>query len=425
MQYTKGLAHDPKKGLPHEEASFPQGPYSSEDVDQTIRPMVPLADPLATNGPLPDLDLDPMDEPMDGMSEEMCNQVVELIWMALLRDVKFSQFESNVMVEEAARELGRVGVGQVSPSTIFRADFAGVQHGDFVSKVFTSPVPHGWAAQSLTVPDFQRNAFGVTLDDAAAIQNGIVNGELRVGKRQVPISHTPRSLTALVHKDYALQFGLTAALVLAGNDVGTLAPRAGEPVVHWSINHLLDILSRLETEALRYTWDAKWTFLQARPEEFGIRAENQRQFGTFGEIPKEFFDTVAVKTLFQEQGNYLLPLAYPEGAPMHPSYPAGHSVLAGAYATLLKVWFDNEAWPTSAPRDGYTVHGEINKAAYNGAVARSFAGIHYREDNVNGMLYGEQIALALLPFLFDPRIDPKVYTLELTKLDGTELEIEL
>lgn len=424
MQFSKGLAHDPKKGLPHPEAEYTEGPYTQADVDQTFRPLVPLADPLATQGPRPDLGLGDMDTPMD-FGQRMCDEVVELIWMALLRDVKFSQFESDVRVEEAARELERVGIGEFDPSTIFRSDFAGVKHGDFVSKVFTSPVHHGWATQSLTVPDFSANSFGTTLTDAADIQNGIVNGELRQGRRAVPISHTPRSLTALVHKDYALQFGLTAALVLLGNDVATLAPRQGEPVVHWSINHLLDMLSKLETEALRFTWDQKWTYLQARPEEFGIRAENQRQFGTFPEIPKEFFQTVAVQTLIQEQGNALLPLAYPEGAPMHPSYPAGHSVLAGAYATLLKIWFDNEPWPTTAPRDGYTVHGEINKAAYNGAVARSFAGIHYREDNINGMLYGEQIALEMVPFLFDERIRPFPATLELTLLDGTELDVSL
>lgn len=425
MQFTKGLAHDPKKGLPHEAANLPPGPYLGPDIDDTVSPLVPLADPLATQGPMADISVDAIPEPMEALSKDMCDQTVELIWMALLRDVKFSQFETNVEVEEAARELERVGIGDGTPANIFRAPFAGVEVGDFVSKIFSSPVPHGWSVQSLTVPDFAGNEFGVTLTDAASIQNGIVNGELRHGKRQVPVSHTPRSLATLVHKDYALQFGQTAALVLYGNDVGTLAPRQGEPVVHWSVNHLLDILSKLETEVLRYTWDAKWRHLQCRPEEFMIRAENDRQFGTYPSIPREFYQTVAVKTLLQEKGNYLLPLAYPEGAPMHPSYPAGHSVLAGAYATLLKVWFDNEPWPTSAPRDGYTVHGELNKAAYNGAVARSFAGIHYREDNINGMLFGEQLALALLPFLFDPRIFPKVYTLELTTLDGSELEVEL
>lgn len=425
MQFTKGLAHDPTKGLPHEAVNLPPGPYTAPDVDNTISPLVPLADPLATNGPLAPTDLPEIAEPMGGGTKEMCDQTVELIWMAQLRDVKFSQFETDVFVEEAARELERVGIGDGTPANLFRAPFAGVEVGDFVSKIFSSPVPHGWSTLSQTVPDFTGNEFGTTLVEAAAIQNGIVNGELVQGKRQVPISHTPRSLATLVHKDYALQFGQTAALVLYGNDVTTLAPRQGESVVHWSINHLLDILSKLETEALRYTWAAKWTYLQCRPEEFMIRAENQRQFGTYGDIPKEFFQTVAVKTLLQEKGNYLLPLAYPEGAPMHPSYPAGHSVLAGAYATLLKIWFDNEPWPTSAPRDGYTVHGEINKAAYNGAVARSFAGIHYREDNINGLLYGEQIALALLPFLFDVRIVPKVTNLELTLLDGTEYEVEL
>lgn len=38
--------------------------------------------------------------------------------------------------------------------------------------------------------------------------------------------------------------------------------------------------------------------------------------------------------------NYLLPMAFPEGSPMHPSFGAGHATVAGACTTILKAFFD-------------------------------------------------------------------------------------
>jgi hypothetical protein len=40
---------------------------------------------------------------------------------------------------------------------------------------------------------------------------------------------------------------------------------------------------------------------------------------------------------------YVLPLVYPEGSPTHPSYPAGHAVIAGACSTIIKAFFDDLA----------------------------------------------------------------------------------
>jgi membrane-associated phospholipid phosphatase len=36
----------------------------------------------------------------------------------------------------------------------------------------------------------------------------------------------------------------------------------------------------------------------------------------------------------------LLPVAYAEGCPTHPSYPAAHAATAGACATVLKAFFN-------------------------------------------------------------------------------------
>jgi hypothetical protein len=116
-------------------------------------------------------------------------------------------------------------------------------------------------------------------------------------------------------------------------------------------------------------------------------------------------------------GNWLLPMAFPEGSPMHPSYGAGHGTVAGACVTILKAWFDY-GWPLH--KDGntigfvpsangqqlddvsasltrpLTVEGELNKLAANIAIGRNWAGVHYYTDYFESYRLGEQVALSLL-----------------------------
>jgi hypothetical protein len=107
-----------------------------------------------------------------------------------------------------------------------------------------------------------------------------------------------------------------------------------------------------------------------------------------------------------------LPMAYPEGSPQHPSYGSGHATVAGACATIIKAFF-NEELPipnpvTSAP-DGcslvpytgadagqLTVMTEANKIAGNVGMFRNHAGVHWRSDHEQSILLGEQIAISIL-----------------------------
>jgi hypothetical protein len=116
-------------------------------------------------------------------------------------------------------------------------------------------------------------------------------------------------------------------------------------------------------------------------------------------------------------GNWLLPMAFPEGSPTHPSYGAGHGTVAGACVTILKAWFDS-GWMLrhagsaiayeplvdgSGLRDvsgtlstPLTVEGELNKLAANIAIGRNWAGVHYYSDYIESFRLGEQIALGVL-----------------------------
>ena len=131
----------------------------------------------------------------------------------------------------------------------------------------------------------------------------------------------------------------------------------------------------------------------------------------------------------------LLPMAFPEGSPMHPAYGAGHATVAGACVTMLKAFFDTDAVfgcdgngeLKITSRDQYneknyspvayrpcdhgmslenayletsneplTVGDELNKIAANISIGRNMAGVHYYSDYIDSLVMGEKIALGVL-----------------------------
>ncbi len=122
---------------------------------------------------------------------------------------------------------------------------------------------------------------------------------------------------------------------------------------------------------------------------------------------------------FNATENYLLPMAFAEGSPMHPSYGAGHATVAGGCVTMLKAFFNTTdvdgnslAWPTTLPvleanpdgtqltnaanRDNMTISGELNKLAANISIGRNMAGVHYYTDYYESLRMGERVATGIL-----------------------------
>jgi hypothetical protein len=109
-----------------------------------------------------------------------------------------------------------------------------------------------------------------------------------------------------------------------------------------------------------------------------------------------------------QYGSYLLPMAFPEGSPTHPAYPAGHATISGACTTILKAFFKESfvvPSPVQPSSDGstlntysgtLTVGGELNKLASNISIGRDTAGVHWRSDGIEGMNLGEEVAISLL-----------------------------
>ncbi len=128
-------------------------------------------------------------------------------------------------------------------------------------------------------------------------------------------------------------------------------------------------------------------------------------------------------------------MAYPEGAPTHPAYPAGHAAIAGACSTILKACFDESYVipnPVTASSDGLalrpykgpplTVGGELNKLASNISIGRDFAGVHWRSDSIEGMKLGEAVAIHVLNEM--KLTNPEIFGgFSLTKFDGSRMTI--
>jgi hypothetical protein len=149
-------------------------------------------------------------------------------------------------------------------------------------------------------------------------------------------------------------------------------------------------------------------------------------------------NSVALQQSFAKYGSYVLPLAFPEGSPAHPSYPTGHGTVGGACITVLKFFFDGTFVipdPVVATDDGLslipytgsdagelTVNGELNKLGHNVSFGHGIhAGIHWRSDSDTSLLLGEAVALSILREKARTYNEP--FVVHLTKFDGTTATI--
>jgi hypothetical protein len=77
-----------------------------------------------------------------------------------------------------------------------------------------------------------------------------------------------------------------------------------------------------------------------RPEEYGglIQVKLEGVSGTKKNYPihPQILNSKALADTKSKFGSFLLPMAFPEGSPTHPSYGAGHATVAGACVTILK-----------------------------------------------------------------------------------------
>ncbi|HZI14869.1 MAG TPA: vanadium-dependent haloperoxidase [Myxococcus sp.] len=477
--YSKGLPHNERGEVRKEAYDQLQQALRSGDEDDFER--IPLGVPNGRKQTNPQsglsFDLEGPDaqaitlQPVPRLdSRQNTAEMIELYWMSLLRDVPFIQFGTDAGVAAAAAELDtfrdvlRVPAGgRITPGTVFRGSTVGSVQGPLISQYLLRDIPYG----SLTISQRQQTVpvglAGTTprgqdyLTDFSswlAVQNGVnVPGPmLDPMPRYI---RSMRDIARYVQVDALYEAYLNAALILLGDvERGVLVDpgnhyrrsRNQQGFVTFGGPHILSLLTEVATRALKAMWFQKWyVHRRLRPEEFGGRVDiHRRGVRTDYPIRAALLSSQAHQRVLARFNTSLLPQAFPEGSPTHPSYGSGHATVAGACVTILKAWFDGQqtyvgpaegARVQQANADGtelvpytggdagaLTIGGELDKLAANISGARNMAGVHWRSDYSESIRLGQKVALRLLQEQSITYNEPNSF--DLVDFDGRKVQIE-
>jgi hypothetical protein len=112
---------------------------------------------------------------------------------------------------------------------------------------------------------------------------------------------------------------------------------------------VLALLAQTSLVALQGSYCHKWlVHRRLRPKSFAGRIDTHLSERKKYDIHTDVLGCYAVAHLRSVHGTRLLPCAYLEGCPAHPSFPAAHANNAGACATVLKAFF-NEGFVVPPP----------------------------------------------------------------------------
>ena len=386
--------------------------------------------------------------------------------------------------------------GLLDRDNIFRGSSPGVEFGPYVSQFMLignhipgiADIDDGQILYGVQRID-QRAPVAQSGDDYMRtwqswldVQNGMdVRGPGDPGQNFLPgdtrFIQTPRDLATYVHFDALYQAYLNACLILlgmnapvdpgfahlaggrnsfpssiynAGADVDVngnpismagFQPNAGGFALYGG-PHVLSMVTEVATRALKAARYQKFNLhLRLRPEALAARMSATRNpdtvfpqlSGQFGAMRTAIQGTVDAINAYNGNDDALLPMAFAEGSPMHPSYAAGHATVAGACVTVLKAYFDTGTmFVTNAASDSsatsfrhattsdvpiayeahlngaelrpvpyplvapLTLEGELNKLAANISIGRNMAGVHYFSDYYDSLRMGEAIAIGML-----------------------------
>jgi hypothetical protein len=438
-------------------------------------------------------------------SMELAYEMAEVYELALLRDIKLTEFNdtsANADIAATISRLNDIGYditgkdgrsrknvgGNVTGQTAFRGSSPGVEQGPYLSQLMllgnksvagdgavqNGIIQYGALSIDQRVPVAGAgNDFMTKWNDWLEVQNGadpqtgneagIFGAPDSVARRFIS---TPRDLATYVHYDALYEAYLNACLILLGMKTPTdpgFYKLSGSGVLHlnalnpddtfltrfyevheleaggfalWGGPHILTLVTEVATRALKAVRYQKFnTHCRLRPEALAGRIEKASQIeadfpslgNVFSQLECEIQDTVNAIQTHNASGTKLLPMAFQEGSPMHPSYGAGHATVAGACVTILKAYFDTSAvlirrgsdvlfshvksgdCPVAFVPDGsmtaltdvnngsyLTLEGELNKLAANISIGRNMAGVHYFSDYYDSLRMGEEIAIGIL-----------------------------
>jgi hypothetical protein len=390
-------------------------------------------------------------------SEERAAEMVELYWMALCRDVNFSDYPSDAIAQSAANELSSVDSfdgprtkGKIGAQTLFRGFTSDDTVGPFVSQLLQTPFNYGQFLLNGQVTTYlPESDYLTTQFKWFACLNGRGPFPPNPVDPQPRYYRNGRDLAAYVHFDQICEAFYNAALRLY--EAGT-PPNPGNPYLKlkkqspfttFGTPHFLTMHGEFALRALKAAWYPKWFVHRTlRPEEFGGLVHMTKTGQASYPVHPNLLRSNAAARTAAKWNTYFLSSAYPEGGPQHPSYPQGHAAVAGACATFLKVAFDgsvqfNTLRPiqhasgdglslipyTESDANEITVNGEINKLASNIGIGRNFAGVHWRSDYTEALKLGEAVAISILRDQKDLYRREGFSAFEIRKFDGQKVDV--
>ncbi len=396
-------------------------------------------------------------------------EAVEAYWMALLRDVPFSAYDDHPLAQAAVADINRLSdfrgpreAGAVTARTLFRGFTPGDLIGPYISQFLLKPFNQSALKLDQLFQTYAPERDYMTEFPAwLAVQNGQATSTAlsRPFGNNVPgpvrYLRDGRGLSACVHADPSFEPYLNACQMLLawqpapygeGNPYKANTTQAG--FVTFGSAHAKALIAAAATLALKAVWFQKWFVHRTlRPEAYGALVHKtmlpaSRRLHKVYPVHSDILDSVAAQRVLARHGSSLLPQAFPEGSPCHPSYSQGHAAVAGACATILKAVFDENAiivdpkMPsrefdasgadvltdyTEADREMLTVGGEANKLAANIALGRGHAGVNFRSDGEQSLLLGEEVAISVLR---DQKATfNETASWKFTRFDGTQMTI--
>ncbi|ESS03046.1 MAG: hypothetical protein A07HR67_02555 [uncultured archaeon A07HR67] len=239
--YSKGLPHDENGEVDTDAYEALQSALASEnggsfgDVPQAgVRPLTNPEAAISYNT----MGLDPNDvysPPAPSFdSARTAGEMVELYWMALLRDIPFHEFTDNADVAAAATELAGLTdfTGPVEPANIFRGNIQGAQTGPYVSQFLLKDFERGVVHRTQRFRPLEPTDYMINYDHWLAVQNGNIplgginrttpdepslsDAGIRRDTERYPI--TGRDLATYVGENVSQQPYMNAGLILQNSE---------------------------------------------------------------------------------------------------------------------------------------------------------------------------------------------------------------
>lgn len=272
-------------------------------------------------------------------SAQHAADLVENYWMALMRDVPFANYSTHPLAAQAIAELNNMsdyrGLKPVTAQNLFRGVESGCTNGPMISQFLYLPCTFGATYIDQRITTYTAGVdFMTTFSEYLSIQNGQAPTAVHTFEPNPVFMRTGRDLARFCHMDVLYQGYFMAALSLLGMNapLKPSLPYQGlsnsAPFGTFGHPFIMQLSANSAVSALKAAWFQKWNVhRRLRPEVAAARLDRHKRSLYTYNIHPELLNSAAASLINATYGGWLLPQAYVEGSPTHPSYAAGHGKL--------------------------------------------------------------------------------------------------